>query len=147
MLMTAIFCFSAQGADESSALSDGIAVKIIVGFFPDFDELSTIKQEEIIHDTTFYVRKLAHFSLYFLMGVLSFLTVVSYKKFRLFLRFLISYLFSVLYAVSDEIHQLFVPGRSGEIRDVFVDSCGVILSLLIISIICNLSKKVKDLIC
>ena len=145
-LMTTIFCLSAQEADESSSLSDGITVKIIAGFFPEFEDLSEIEQEEIIHDTTFYVRKLAHFSLYFLMGFLSFLTISSYKKIKLFLKFLFSYLFSVLYAASDEIHQFFVPGRSCELRDVFIDSCGVILSLIIILIVCACSKRIKALI-
>ena len=144
--MTAIFCLSAQEADESSSLSDGITAKIIMGLFPDFDELSEVEQENIIHDTTFYVRKLAHFSLYFAMGVLSFSAIVSYKKIKLFLRYLFSYVFSVLYAVSDEIHQLFVAGRSCELRDVFIDSCGVLLALIIIFVICNLSKKIKSLI-
>ena len=145
-LMATIFCLSAQEADESSSLSDGITVKIIEGFFPDFEELSEIEQEEIIHDTTFYVRKLAHFSLYFLMGVFSFLAISSYKKIKLFLRFLFSYMFSVLYAVSDEIHQLFVPGRSCELRDVFIDSCGVVLALIVVFIVCICSKRVKALI-
>ena len=145
-LMTAIFCFSAQEADESSDLSDGITFKIIAGFFPDFEELSQTEQEDIIYDTTFYVRKLAHFSLYFMMGVLSFSAIVSYKRIRLLLRYLFSYVFSVLYAVSDEIHQLFVAGRSCELRDVFIESCGVLLALIMIFVIYNLSKKVKSLI-
>ena len=145
-LMTAIFCLSAQEADESSSLSDGITVKIIAGLYPDFDEFSEIKQEEIIHDTTFYVRKLAHFSLYFLMGVFSFLAIVSYKRIKLFSRFLYPYTFSVLYAVSDEIHQLFVPGRSCELRDVFIDSCGILLSLVIIFVIYASSKRIKVLV-
>ncbi len=145
-LMTVVFCLSAQTADDSSDLSDGITIKIIEGIFPNFNEFSAVKQETIVHNTTFYVRKFAHFSLYFLMGILSFLAIVSYKRIKLSLRFLFSYVFSVLYAVSDEIHQLFVPGRSCELRDVFIDSCGIILSLIIIFIVCTCSKKIKALI-
>jgi VanZ family protein len=37
----------------------------------------------------------------------------------------------VLYAVSDEIHQLFVPGRAGQIRDVLIDACGVFVGIII----------------
>ena len=51
-----------------------------------------------------------------------------------------------LYAITDEIHQLFVPGRSGMIKDVFIDSLGiitgVIICLIIIKIINIIIKKV-----
>ena len=36
-----------------------------------------------------------------------------------------------LYAASDEIHQLFVPGRSGQLRDVLLDSDGVAAGILL----------------
>ena len=42
---------------------------------------------------------------------------------------------SVVYATTDEIHQLFVPGRSGEVRDVLIDSLGALIGILIISLI------------
>ena len=145
-LMITVFCFSAQTADDSSSLSDGITIKIISVIFSDFGSFSKAEHEEIINNATFSVRKLAHFSLYFAMGILSFLSVVSYKKIRLSLRFLFSYLISVLYAVSDEIHQLFVPGRSCELRDVFIDSLGVLTALIILFIIYVSSKKIKSLI-
>jgi VanZ family protein len=37
---------------------------------------------------------------------------------------------TVLYAVSDEFHQTFVPGRSGQFRDVLIDSAGILLAAL-----------------
>ena len=43
----------------------------------------------------------------------------------------VSVLFSVLYAVSDEFHQSFVPGRSATFSDVCIDSCGVLIGLVI----------------
>jgi len=59
--------------------------------------------------------------------------------------FLISWALTTLYAASDEFHQLFVPGRSGEIRDVCIDSVGAIAGVLIgILILSRLSaRKVK----
>ena len=47
----------------------------------------------------------------------------------------------ILYACTDEIHQLFVPGRSGMIRDVFIDSIGGIIGISIISIYENIKKR------
>lgn len=41
-------------------------------------------------------------------------------------------LFSIAYAFTDEIHQLFVPGRTGRLRDVGIDSIGMIISALLI---------------
>ena len=37
--------------------------------------------------------------------------------------------YCVFYAAIDEIHQLFVPGRSGEIKDVLIDSCGSFIGI------------------
>jgi VanZ family protein len=37
---------------------------------------------------------------------------------------------AVLYAISDEIHQSFVRGREGRLRDVLIDAVGIVLGLL-----------------
>ena len=47
---------------------------------------------------------------------------------------LISFSITVLYACSDEFHQLFVPGRAGMIQDVMIDSIGIILALCLIAV-------------
>ena len=44
-------------------------------------------------------------------------------------------LIGILYAVSDEFHQLFVPGRAGQFRDVLVDGAGTVLGVLLASIV------------
>ena len=46
-------------------------------------------------------------------------------------RFIVSIVISVLYAVSDEIHQIFVPSRVGAVADVFIDSLGATLGICI----------------
>ncbi|HIU52150.1 MAG TPA: VanZ family protein [Candidatus Merdicola faecigallinarum] len=43
-----------------------------------------------------------------------------------------SFIIGVIYAITDEIHQLFVPGRSGEIRDVLIDGLGIIVGIILI---------------
>ena len=48
---------------------------------------------------------------------------------------ILSFLFSVIYASSDEFHQIFVPGRDGNIIDVLIDSSGALVGILISSII------------
>lgn len=73
----------------------------------------------------FIVRKTAHIILY---GVLTFLFFNVYYKedYKLFKPFIFSIISSVLYALSDELHQHFVPGRSGMLWDVQIDSYGII---------------------
>lgn len=97
----------------------------------------------MIESASFIVRKAAHFSAYTAMGILSFLTFVSYEKLRFKLRCAVSYAVCVLYAVSDEIHQHFVPGRSCEIRDMLIDSVGALLGLLVCLAVIFIRKKPK----
>jgi len=71
------------------------------------------------------LRKLAHLAEY---GILSFLTMRALlKSVRMSVAkaVLVSAIFCVLYAVSDEFHQKFVPGRGPSVIDVFIDSMGV----------------------
>ena len=43
---------------------------------------------------------------------------------------LLAIVFGVAYAVTDEMHQMFVPGRSAEAADLLADSAGVILGTI-----------------
>ena len=52
-----------------------------------------------------------------------------------------SFIFTVLYACSDDFHQLFIPGRAGQIRDVCIDSTGALIMLLIIYFILKRKDK------
>jgi VanZ family protein len=78
------------------------------------------------------LRKLAHAGEFFI------LTFLLYRAFRGAFNLSAWYLFirpaglSLLYAVSDEIHQLFVPSRVCSARDVLIDCCGIMLFYIII---------------
>jgi VanZ family protein len=74
-----------------------------------------------IPDISFFVRKLAHIIAYFILGVLMFLVVRAYTP-KARKAIILSVLFVFIYAVTDEFHQTFVPGRSGEVRDVLIDT-------------------------
>ena len=119
--MGIIFFFSHQTASESSELSSGVMNVIfnIVSFISPVDI-----SEDFLH---FLVRKGAHFTVYFVLGVLiihALFRCVHWKKDVIFATTI-----SILYAISDEVHQLFIPGRSGEVRDVFIDSSGAIIGI------------------
>jgi len=113
--MFIIFMFSHQKADDSSKLSDGLILKTVR-----IIEKITHKEysdEEILNKFVKPVRKLAHFTIYLILGILVYLYI---KELQISKIFIISLLICVLYAVSDEIHQLFIVGRSGRIFDVLL---------------------------
>lgn len=128
--MGMIFVFSAQNASDSSQLSGQTAFHAAFWFWPGFSELSTEAQAAWIESVQFWVRKAAHFLVYGGLGAL------LYGDFLLFhwsrpMKAGWAWVVGTLYAASDEIHQLFVPGRSGQLRDVLLDSAGVAAGILL----------------
>lgn len=109
ILMLLIFLFSACDATLSSMQSD-----IIVNYINNF-----------ISVNSFLVRKLAHFFLFFLLEMLVYFSIRSIKY---------SFIFVSLYAILDEVHQYFVPGRSCELRDMIIDISGCVLAIILITL-------------
>lgn len=141
--MILIFSLSAATATESSATSSSFIEILVRVFVWDFDNLNVSEQESMIESLQFIVRKTAHFTLYAVLGGLSFLSVVTYKSILLKNRVLISAGICLLYAISDEIHQIFVPGRSGEIRDVCIDFAGSMVAVFILLLLTRIRKFKK----
>ena len=139
--MAFIFCLSAQSATQSSELSRGFVYKGFCIIYPNFEGLSVERQTEIISSVMFPVRKAAHFAEYAVLGALSFLAVCSYEKISFKARVGISFTISLLYSVSDEIHQIFVPGRACRLLDVCVDCAGALLAILFASFLFVRRKK------
>lgn len=110
--MLVIFLMSNEVADASS-LRSGEIVRTI-------QAIGISAPEGVL---TFLVRKAAHISAYFVLGVLIYNLL---REYRLHIKHLIiaSIALAMLYACTDEIHQTFVPGRSGEVRDVLIDTAG-----------------------
>lgn len=134
--MLLIFFFSNQKADDSSKLSDGLIVKV-ANVFVDKD-LSTKEKEIILEKYTTIVRKTAHFGIYLVLGVLVINLLMEYNIKHVIL---VSLIVCLLYSVSDEIHQLFIDGRSGEVRDIIIDSSGSLMGIYSYYIIKNKSMK------
>ena len=57
-----------------------------------------------------------------------------------------SYLFCLLYAISDEIHQLFINERSGQVTDVLVDMSGAIIASIFLYLIIKIKKRKSKLV-
>lgn len=129
--MIVIFILSHQPAEDSGRLSFGLT-EIIARFI----RVDSGILEHII-------RKYAHFSEYFILGILAAIALNNYKMPKA-ITFFISLGICVLYAVSDEIHQLYVPGRSGQAGDVLIDSLGGLLGILVVFFFIGLSKHKKE---
>ena len=140
--MILIFSLSAHTAAESSDVSGGL-IKTIAGILsPGFDQMTSAEQNTVVEQWQFFVRKCAHFSIYALLGILCVFPVSVYYRGRSAALF--SLCIAWLYAVSDELHQYFVPGRSCEIRDVLIDWSGAALGVGIVMLIGLLSKRNKQ---
>ena len=113
-----IYLLSAETGDQSGSLSDGILLSIA--------KLLKISDTKAFVDTFgFFIRKLAHFSEYFILYIL---TYECFKEYNCPKLIVVSVLFCVLYASFDEFHQLFVDGRCGQLSDVIIDSSSSIVS-------------------
>ena len=138
--MSVIFSLSAQPATQSNAVSRGFTKKIIS--VCDFlDVLSDAETENIAMNINKIVRKCAHFSAYAFLAFLITALVRSYH-FRWIHSVVLAVVLSGLFACTDEYHQLFVPGRSGEIRDVGIDTLGALFGSILMYLLWNVKKVI-----
>ncbi len=137
--MCLIFGFSSQNGDDSKALSNIFTNRVVADFFKGKEESEL---REIHNSISFIVRKIAHFSIYFLGGVLIFGFI---NTFDLSLRnkIILTIIFGFLYAMTDELHQKFVNGRSGELRDVLIDTSGIIIATFVRAKISQIINRKK----
>lgn len=130
-----IFSMSASTADESAAQSEGFIRALASAFSIELD--STIV--ESMHNV---VRKCAHFAEYAVLGVLLSAAVGCHKH-NWLSQAAIAFSAGAVYAVTDEIHQLFVPGRAGMLKDVLLDSLGVASGIAVAALIILIIGKFR----
>lgn len=166
--MALIFFYSSRQADVSAEDSGRIGITLGRIFISDFEEWPEEEQQEFAARIDHPVRKTAHAAEY---AVLAFLAAGAcagtagsagtsrssgmagssgvagrtgngaWRKFRkeMFLPWLIA----ALYAATDEIHQLLVPGRSGQLSDVILDSAGALAGVAAFTVLCWLINRRK----
>ena len=126
--MIVIFLFSSRNGFKSTNDSNSFINKTIIAVYKIFDhEPSDEKINQIVETFSYPVRKAAHFTEYFILGILMFLVFKEFNNKDIYLIILLC----IIYAMSDEFHQLFVLGRDGSIKDVFIDSMGSCSSILL----------------
>ena len=142
-LAVTIFLFSAEPATESADRSTGLAEIVLSLCFPAWNELPQGEQEALLAETDHLLRKTAHFCVYAALGALLCLTSLGFWAKR-YVHALRSLIIGALYAISDEVHQAFVPGRGPGIGDVILDSIGVLVGILAILLLAKIIIKRKN---
>ncbi len=146
--MIVIFSFSAQPADDSGKTSQGVGAFLAELFVPGYEDWSTQRQEAFVEKIDHPVRKAGHLTEYAVLGTLVTGTVLSFglrgKRAALTAEGI-----GVLYAASDEFHQLFVPGRGSQVTDVLIDASGfavgVAAAFVIFWMICRYRRKKEQI--
>lgn len=129
--MIIIFLLSNQKAQDSKQLSNSFITKTIINIYEmKHGKITEEKKVEIKENYSFIVRKTAHFTIYLVLGILVSLVLIG-KNLNIKQIIIYGVLICMAYAITDEIHQIFVSGRSGEIRDIIVDTCGSSVGILL----------------
>ena len=124
--MLIIFTFSSKNSDSSNSTSK----RLIDGGITIYENITNkkVNHKKIINKLNYPVRKVAHFTLYLILGFFVYefllLTSIPHKE-------TITILLCFIYSLTDEIHQLFVSGRTGQIIDIIIDTMGAITIVLI----------------
>lgn len=156
-----IFNFSSEKSEQSNKTS-GVVVDKIVDILPKTKNLNTVEKEKAKQKIVTPVRKTAHFTAYMSLGIWIYLCSMTFEEKNKvndninvekgieckscnenMRRILISVVLAFTYACIDEIHQLFVPGRSGEFRDVCIDTCGASFGILLVWCVIRVARKLK----
>ena len=137
-VMLVIFCFSAQDGEDSKLLSDGFLASLIGRVLEALLPRLTEKGMD------FDIRKYAHMTEFCALGVCSFLYVSERRRWAPDLHAaLLALGFSLLYAGTDELHQLFVPDRACRFADVLVDGAGILAGVTLARLIQYLHERRK----
>lgn len=134
--MGIIFYLSHQPAIESNDLSKGITQRII-----NLIGIVTKDLEINISGFNHIIRKMSHFAAYFILGALLVKAIRQNKPLNT-KWFILSITICVLYAISDEFHQSFIPGRGPSAIDVLIDSAGSATGILINNFIITIKDKI-----
>lgn len=158
--MIIIFLFSSQDGMESESTSDIITNRLVEENIDnsvsnteenniennDQNIQNTYEYEMYKGEVRLFVRKSAHFFIYLVGGILIFNFLKTYNI-SLKKQIILTLLFAMIYASSDEFHQLFVDGRTARIFDVLLDTLGSTVGILLNMIclkICNVIKQNKE---
>ena len=126
-MLVFIFAMSAQSSVASDSTSGQVIIWLLRIFRSDYDSLALDTQTDLVLAWQSTVRTLAHFSQYDCKHTL-----------------LVPWLGAVLYAGTDEIHQIFVPGRICDVQDLCVDASGALLGIGVATVVLRIVRKCRE---
>ena len=147
--MAFIFFNSAQVAAVSAGASQSVTEMVAPVIVPHYKEMDDAMKQQAVASLEGVLREAAHllqfvpmgFALYLLLHTVSLLEKIGRMRIPL------TICFGFLYAISDEIHQLFVPGRSFQLFDIFMDTSGVtigcVAGIILYFLVNRITKKTK----
>ena len=144
LLYIMIFLLSSDVAEDSSVKSSAVT-EFLLKIWSFFQKSDGTPTTEIVVDLfplelEKIVRKMAHFSEYLCVGLLSYSLVLLWWKGKVWSGRILIGMQLLLSASLDEIHQYFVPGRYAAVKDVLIDCAGGITGMVIIGMIFAIRK-------
>lgn len=143
LIMASIFVFSSHTGNESSALSIKVTRFISKIIFRRFGSMSADEQQFIVTQLHPFIRKLAHFTIYLMLGTALYLSI-ALSSIKIKGKFPAAWAICILYASADEYHQSLTPGRSMRLTDVLIDSSGAFCGLILAAILIIIFKYIKN---
>ena len=141
--MVMIFLFSGQTGDDSGRTSTNILQLVVKLLCWNFETLPGARQAQILETWHVIIRKGAHFAEYAVLGGLISNALRGFPRLKSW-KWVISIGASALYAVTDEIHQYFVPDRACRFLDVCIDTAGAAFGTVIFAIVMYLTVNYKE---
>ncbi|MGX8797112.1 VanZ family protein [Fusibacter sp. JL298sf-3] len=135
LCMAAIFYFSSQPGQLSDHLSRDAAKKVL-----SWTEGALGMDANAVQAVNIKLRKYAHFLIFMCLGIALSAALIRSKHLH-YKRLFVVFALCVGYAILDETHQLFVPGRGAQVRDVFIDTAGAFTGIVIYVLILRASKR------
>jgi VanZ family protein len=143
LIMLIIFYFSSKPASVSGESSLRIT-EYIMKLYENIADKQVAEEQRAdwLLLLEHYIRKLAHLTEYGLLAAAICLPLHD-RRLRGRRLWLWSVLLSAAYAATDELHQRFVPGRSGELKDVLIDTIGAALGALTFVLIAKAAEQIR----
>lgn len=124
--VTLIFILSSESGDISGNSSSSILYDVFSFIYKLFN-IDTASLDNLINTIHNPLREFMHFFEYFILSILviNALSQSNIKKI-----YVITFIFCLFYSITDEVHQLFISGRTFEFFDLFMDFLGYSLGIV-----------------
>ena len=133
--MIIIFMFSNMDTIKSNGTSKEMINKVVDTTIETSNNIGIIEEtpteeekQNIVNNLNLPLRKIMHFTIYLF---LSLLLLNALTKTKIQNKYFITIIICFIYAITDEYHQTFIDGRTGQFIDVLIDTTGSILGLII----------------